>query len=109
MVLFSPRLAALVACGSSAASQLEHHVFSPRLAADPLGPRLRASPFSSNGHACGINPASQLEHHVFSPRLAALVACGSSAASQLEHHSSRSSPARKRRTSGLDEARISAG
>jgi len=40
----SPRLAALVASGSSAASRLER----------PLSPRLRASPFSSNCHAGGI-------------------------------------------------------
>ena len=38
---FSPRLAALLACGSSAASQLENQV----------SPRLRASPFSSKCHA----------------------------------------------------------
>src|SRR5712691_10507396 len=40
----SPRLAGLLACGSSAPSRLER----------PLSPRLRASPFSSNCHACGI-------------------------------------------------------
>src|SRR5713226_8187749 len=82
---------------------------SPRLAADPPSPRLRASPFSSN---CGLryqlgsrlappalnsNGGQRLSsNYCLSPRLAALVASGSSAASQLELLS-QPSPRRSRR------------
>src|SRR5439155_4307821 len=53
--------------------------FSPRLAADPLSPRLRATPFGSNCHACGIDPT------LASRRPGAVVQLEERAASQLEH------------------------
>src|SRR5439155_8119245 len=102
--LLSPRLAALLACGSSATSQLELHsaLASPRSSPAARRPRLSSNCTQPSPRRA---PRLRLVGHVsartaLSPRLAALLACGSSATSQLELHSAlaspRSSPAARR-------------
>src|SRR5437667_398874 len=59
------------------------HLFSPRLIADQLSSRLRASPFSSNGHAYGIYPA------LVSRRPQAVAQLEQPGALQLENHLAR--------------------